>query len=201
MFSSKNIKKWENADLTFDIQECGSGGDCLFYVLSAALCNIVNTTFSMQDIRRILAESLTLENVDAFINIVAEDHDQKLFQGSIHINSFRQIPNPKVRLKRLKALVQTQGWTFIGTDSILKWLITCKCTENNIFQKLKLGFFVFSSYGPGFSSVIASPQTCIYMLLFNNAHGHWQLVFLKDNENRRYSSINKEILNNLLVVS
>lgn len=193
MHSSRNINKWATARLDMNLEECGAGGDCLFHVLGVALSRVLNQDAKMTDIRKLLADSVTLETMDTFVKDVGEDQQEKIFHGSLAVESLMIIQNKEERLCNLRNLIKTVGWSFPGTDVILRWFVT-HCDE---LKSLNIGFVVFSTFGPGYTTVIGTESTTVYVLLFNHANAHWQLANVKGENGELFSSVSKEVVSAL----
>jgi hypothetical protein len=161
-----------NADFT--IEECGGSGDCLFHVFAIALSRLTHSRrYSMVDIRKILANSINEDNLDMFHKYVMIDMN--------HL----AVPST---LNNIQNLVKTSGWKFIGSDSVIRWLIGTK--EIHAFN---IGVVIFSTHGPHFTSVIDLPDTLIYLLIYNKSNLHWQLAKYKN-----FSFVSKSILDLIL---
>jgi hypothetical protein len=181
MYSSSKWQKWKASAFHLMIAECGGGGDCLFHCLAKALTDITKERLCMQDIRSMLAESLTEKNIASYVQLIADDHAQHLPFGSHNFGKMAQyLQKPRACRQRCLSIIQTivkrQGRLHQGTDVTLKWL----GLYSNWFQAANIGFVVFSSFGPGFTSIIGDmDKTDYYVLLFNHANAsHWQLAYI-----------------------
>jgi hypothetical protein len=190
MLNSKKLKKWSQSTFEFELEECGSNGDCLFYVLSVALSRVLQENVQMLHVRNLLAESIHLKNVDDFISAIGEDQNEKLFDGSLSVQALMSCSDINDRLTGIQALIKTPGWAFPGTDIALHWLVV----HSSLVRELKIGFLVFSTFGPGYTSIIRDQDTAIFLLLFNHANAHWQLANFKSTQNILFSSISKTVL-------
>jgi len=162
------IRGWSGFAIDMSLVECGGDGDCLFHCVAAAMGQILNCQFSMLHVRNLLAQSLTYDNVTDYVTQVREEHDHCLPAGSVRLNV-------EYSLDIVRAIVELPGHYHQGTDGTLRWL--AKCSE--WFRHNQVGFVVFSSFGPSYTSVIGDDNTRHYILLFNSSETcHWQLVYL-----------------------
>lgn len=202
---SRHLRAWKRAPFDFVSGECGGEGDCLFRAIAVGLTELYpDAPCSMRDVRRMLADSLDVRNCDAFI-----EHCKSDFRW------FDQITIPKAadaRVTWLRRVVCTQGYRFLGTDTVVLWL----ATHARVFREANLGFVVFhSTLGPEQvlcvqprapsatenrtnrrASALPEPR---YLLLLNLTQTHWQLAYVKDaGTNRMFSCVTHAAMRQLL---
>lgn len=154
-------------------RECGANGDCLFHVLRAALAHMVGVNATMLQVRVCFANSVTNHTVAAFLDCMLEDPRPPA--GLRHCHQLLGQNRAQDACDRVRALISTPGTRFQGTDMCLRWMV-CYCP---VFVQNKLGFLVFSSFGPGYTTEIKTATTEHFILLFNDAaRDHWQLAYI-----------------------
>lgn len=171
MYSSVQLSKWQSSSFRFLIEECGADGDCMFHVLRAALNNAVGTKLTTANLRQVLASTITVDNVGSFIESVSEDQSKKIFTGSVSMSDIKS-DNKSNLASMIRTLILTPGWCFPGTDVVLRWL------HKHSVVFARIGFIVYSSFGPGYTTVIRKNADDIFFLLFNQPNKHWQLVHI-----------------------
>jgi hypothetical protein len=195
--SSRNLQKWKNSNFEFFIQECGGDGDCLFHVLSVSFTALFGTPFTMQDVRKQLACSISLETIELFLEQVCADQKEYTLKGSTSMQPILSNLQSQ-KLSKLDALELTQstilkiGRFFQGTDVVLEWFVH----HNTLFKKFSVGFLIFNKYGPSFIQKISN-DSIISILLYNHSNLHWQLGLLQKNK-EMFSIIQETVCNELL---
>jgi hypothetical protein len=203
MKSSRKVKTWKNAPYCFYIEECGANGDCLFHVLAKGLQRTFSIGIRMQMMRVILANSVDDSNIRDFVKIIASDHAKHLLQGSLDFSPlYTWLQEHKdgdvgEMTTCVKKIIRNCGTKFQGTDDILNWLVN-RC---DFFISRKIGFIVFSAFGPDFITKIDTAETHNYLLLYNNPNAHWQLANLVTHNGEGYCSVTPKVLDSLLKVS
>lgn len=142
---------WKAFPYAISLEECGGNGDCLFHCVARA------TGWSMRDIRRALAGTLTHQNLPQFRK--AMDH-VRLPMSLAHVRYFVSRPGPR----------------FEGTDMALRWLRR----HHPAFQKL--GFVLLTAHGPDYTTILGTAHTPKFIVLFNHSNTHWQLAHLWDRQ-------------------
>ena len=177
MRSSRSLNKWNTSEIVFQLEECGGGGDCLFHCLAVALTRLLVKEITMAQVRCRVADTLTATTLPLFLTAIYEDQDKK-------------VPVRSPSLLETRRLVSTRGTTFQGTDTILRWLLQ----YDVLFQQLKLGFIILSSFGPGYTTILGENRAEFFILLFNHAGAHWQLVNMLDRDKVGFVAINRTAL-------
>lgn len=206
MHKSRDISTWAKANVEFYVEECGANGDCLFFCIAKALSRVLsNMKITMLDIRKTLAESVTKDNLLAFISSIIEDQDKKMLRGTF---SFRRVANGlrtgrytiEDALKVTQTVISKEGRRFQGTDTVLQWFVQ----HVPIFVNMNIRFLCFNDYGPAFIDCIKPPKTGKndrenYIILYNTPNTHWRLVnFLSSEDMRLYCVVNGEVCKELL---
>src|SRR5690348_5063149 len=120
------IKKYPDTK-QIRIKECGAEGDCMFHVLAKGINNFMGSTFTMQHLRDVTADQLSLKNLDEFL---------------------LACPQPKLsfvtkeaQILRLKKMIKTPGNTIWGEEGMLRYLLL----PSFLFQQLGLGFCILTT--------------------------------------------------------
>jgi hypothetical protein len=184
MISSRNFKRWTYAAITFQLEECGGDGDCLFHCIAEALSRLLSSNITMESIRLRVATTLTHETLPAFLTAIQEDQHHKILYGSHELKDSHA-------LSTVQAIVRTNGNTFQGTDVVLRWLVE----KDQMFNQLRIGFIIFSTFGPGYTTIINEDYAENFILLFNHANTHWQLVNIVNEKQVCFSTVSKNVLN------
>lgn len=161
---SQRWPAWRTPPFELYALECGGGGDCLFRAVARPL----GVQFAA--VRGMVAETLRDPTRAArYVQTVAEDQAQHLPSGSHPVDS-------RMPARELRALVRTPGLAHQGTDQTLKWL----SSECRFFRQHNIGFVMFSTLGPGFTSVVGDPTQVRHLILLLNIGGyHWQLAHVR----------------------
>jgi len=179
---SRSLNRWKDSALAFYVEECGGGGDCLFHCIAKALTRLVSEEITMTHIRDRLANTLSEETITEFLTNIKEDQDQQLLPGSKRVSVTEQVEN-------VRKLVSSSGTTFPGTDVVLRWLLK----HDDLFTYLKVGFVIFSTFGPGYTTIL-NKGADNFILLFNHANMHWQLVNVIDANYVEFSTVSSKVL-------
>jgi hypothetical protein len=158
------MPRWCRFPLDISVVDAGASGDCLFYCLAALLTASCTDAIDMQQARQLLAQCITALNMDDFVR---QSLNNSVPAG---YRSLRMCHS----LSSLRRLVRTQGFAYQGTDVSLAWLVK----YDPWFVRHKVGFVIFSSYGPAFTSIVDTSTTTSYMLLYNISSVHWQVAML-----------------------
>ena len=116
------------------IVECGGGGNCLFHTIAHGLRSMQPRPFSMKDVRGYLANTVTDENVNEFIQLTQEDQTLAKPAGTIPLNQL-------MGKQTVRAIISKCGRSYQGTDTTLRWLV------QNSQMFAKLGFLIFTEFG------------------------------------------------------
>ena len=168
MKSSVHLKAWKSAKLRFTVHECGGGGNCLFHVVARALSEILYVTYTMQDIRIMLATTLTHNNITDFLDDLQQ---QKTLPGMLDVKSLRAKSDKINLLQVVKRAVCRPGIYVQGTDMCLQWL----CKYHRLFRKYQLGFLIFNDYGYDYIQRV-NADARIFICIYNHGNSHWRLV-------------------------
>jgi hypothetical protein len=195
--SSRNLQKWRHSKLEFFSKECGGDGDCLFHVLSVSLTTLFGVPFSMQDVRKQLACSISLETIELFLEQVCADQKEYTLKGSTFMqpilsNLQAEQLSKKDALELTQSIICKPGPFFQGTDVVLEWFVH----HNTLFKKFSVGFLIFNEYGPSFIQKISN-DSLVSILLYNHPNQHWQLALLQKN-NEMFSVIHENVYNELI---
>jgi hypothetical protein len=180
---SNQLAKWKDGTLQFILEECGGGGSCLFYCVAEGMSRLINQTWSMEYVRDRVANSITSETLPLFIDSMIEDQSQQTRVDGQRINH-------SYDLNSLRTLISSTGTAFQGTDIVIRWLLT----YDPVFTRCAIGFILFSSFGPGYTQILNEESAEHFILLFNYANMHWQLMNVIDDNNHGFSSVNKKTL-------
>ena len=183
---SRSLSKWRDTTLSFVLEECGGNGSCLFHCVAVGASRLLHQTWSMEYVRDRLAASITEKTLYEFIELLMEDQKQHIINGSQQIDH-------SFDLQKIQELISEPGPRFQGSDITLRWLIT----RDPVFKKYGIGFVLFSSFGPGYTEILNEEAANHFILLFNHANVHWQLVNVVDVDNRGFSSISSDTLQKL----
>jgi len=162
---SAKLKKWADSGCSFVLRDCGGGGDCLFHVLAYAYGLLYAKKVTMALVRTWLAESITEENVDGFMDAIIDEQKNHIASGSFVVEGVRRHEDRK---QIMKALVRQPGYAFQGTDVVLRFLKT------HCHQFRGCGFVALSDHGPDHSQIITDKSASNLVFLFNlSGHSHW----------------------------
>ena len=195
--SSRNLQKWKHSKLEFFSQECGGDGDCLFHVLSVAFTTLFGVPFSMQDVRKQLACSISLETIELFLEQVCADQKEYTLTGSTFMQPIlsdlqAEQFSKKDALALTQSIICQSGPFFQGTDVFLEWFFN----NNTLLKKFSVGFLIFNEYGPSFIQKISN-HSLVSILLYNHPNQHWQLGLLQKT-NELFSVIHENVYNELI---
>jgi len=202
MTSSRQLRAWKNAPYSFFIEECGGAGDCLFFVLAQGLTRTVGLDLKMDMIRVLLANSVDATNIKTFVQAIAADQATHQLPGSVSfgpLNVWLQENESQApqMIRHVKQIIRKSGTGFQGTDEVLRWFVN----HSEFFISRKVGFVVFSAFGPDFITKIDRPETESYLLLYNAPNVHWQLANLLTHDQTGYCSITPLVWDSILQAS
>lgn len=178
--NSENLNKFEKYG-NFEIVERGGDGDCMFYSILHPAIKIYNNNFTMNEIRKMCAQTITFVNI--YILVIELLLENKPVWKSTLDDMQKLDSSKKIRRHQLIKIfdknIQKTGNLFWGTDLILDFLV-------GKYQPIFFNINRFQFYNAQFISLL-EPNVHIHndhraypliqILLKNDNSTHWREVF------------------------
>jgi hypothetical protein len=164
---------WQTLDDCLYVRECGGGGDCLFHVIAYAI-STSQATYSAQDVRFQLAQSLTDTNLKVFLE-TTDDRQEAL----VNLRE-QKFPNDTALLQAVHSVVRQPGFTYQGDDLSLLYL-----QQHGLYESKGVQFVVFLQDEDGKVTMQCPPSSDVpralrrYIFLLNVNDYHWRLLAVR----------------------